>query len=862
MVRGETAKGYQGSSSEQRSGRASLVAALALCSAMWVLSGCAGVANTANQPPAPQEAVKITPAVLNFSTTGVGQQATQTATLTNTGSSAVSITALSSSASEFSTSGIALPLALGPGESAKFQVAFHSSSVGTVSGTLSATTAHGGNSGRVKLTGGSAAPSQLSLSTTSLKYGSVLVHGSSTQAITVENSGQNEINVSQLSVSGAGFSVSGTAVPVTIAAGQSVTFEATFAPAAAGSVKGSLTITSNAQNSTASVSLSGTGVAASYTMALSPGSVSFGNVNVGSKATQTVHVSNTGNSSMTIAQVSATGTGISVSALSAPATVAPSQSLPITITYAPSAAGSTAGSVTVSNTDGVNSVAAVTGTGVQGALSVTPTAVGFGSVATGNSSAAQAVQLKNSGTASITVSSATVSGAGFSASGLTFPLTLTPGQSGTLNVVYAPSAAGAAAGAISIVSSAPNSPATVALSATGAAPSYAMSLSPASVSFGSVNTGSTAAQTVTLSNTGNSAITIAQVSATGTGISIGGPAAGTTIAPSGSVALKVTYSPSAAGAATGSISVRNSQGVTVADAVSGTGVQAGLSIAPASVSFGSVATGTTNSQTIQVNNTGTATLAISQATVSGAGFSLSGLSLPLSVAPSHSASFNVLYAPTAAGAVSGSLVIASNASSTPSSVGLSGTGVAATNTLSVSPASLSFGNVTDGSSASQGITVTNTGNSSVAISGVSIKGTGFSILSGSGAVTLSPNQTTAVSVQFAPAVAGPATGTVSISSNATGSPAGVGLAGTGVAPAPHSVALGWIASSSTIAGYNVYRSTVSGSSYSKVNSSLVAGLSYSDSSVTGGTTYYYVATAVDSSGNESVYSNEVPATVP
>jgi hypothetical protein len=170
--------------------------------------------------------------------------------------------------------------------------------------------------------------------------------------------------------------------------------------------------------------------------------------------------------------------------------------------------------------------------------------------------------------------------------------------------------------------------------------------------------------------------------------------------------------------------------------------------------------------------------------------------------------------------------------------------------------------VTDGSSASQGITVTNTGNSSVAISGVSIKGTGFSILSGSGAVTLSPNQTTAVSVQFAPAVAGPATGTVSISSNATGSPAGVGLAGTGVAPAPHSVALGWIASSSTIAGYNVYRSTVSGSSYSKVNSSLVAGLSYSDSSVTGGTTYYYVATAVDSSGNESVYSNEVPATVP
>jgi fibronectin type 3 domain-containing protein len=83
-----------------------------------------------------------------------------------------------------------------------------------------------------------------------------------------------------------------------------------------------------------------------------------------------------------------------------------------------------------------------------------------------------------------------------------------------------------------------------------------------------------------------------------------------------------------------------------------------------------------------------------------------------------------------------------------------------------------------------------------------------------------------------------------------------------VAPASHSVALGWIASSSTIVGYNVYRSAVSGGSYSKVNSSLVAGLSYSDTSVTGGATYYYVATAVDSSGNESSYSNEVPVAVP
>jgi fibronectin type 3 domain-containing protein len=76
------------------------------------------------------------------------------------------------------------------------------------------------------------------------------------------------------------------------------------------------------------------------------------------------------------------------------------------------------------------------------------------------------------------------------------------------------------------------------------------------------------------------------------------------------------------------------------------------------------------------------------------------------------------------------------------------------------------------------------------------------------------------------------------------------------------VALNWNASSSTVAGYNVYRGTVSGGPYAKINSSLVVVLDYTDSNVQSGTTYYYVTTAVDSSGNESVFSNEVSGTIP
>jgi len=78
----------------------------------------------------------------------------------------------------------------------------------------------------------------------------------------------------------------------------------------------------------------------------------------------------------------------------------------------------------------------------------------------------------------------------------------------------------------------------------------------------------------------------------------------------------------------------------------------------------------------------------------------------------------------------------------------------------------------------------------------------------------------------------------------------------------HTVGLSWNASASVVAGYNVYRSTVSGQSYTRMNGSYVGGLSYLDSSVQNGLTYYYVTTAVDSSGIESVYSNEVSAKIP
>jgi fibronectin type 3 domain-containing protein len=91
-----------------------------------------------------------------------------------------------------------------------------------------------------------------------------------------------------------------------------------------------------------------------------------------------------------------------------------------------------------------------------------------------------------------------------------------------------------------------------------------------------------------------------------------------------------------------------------------------------------------------------------------------------------------------------------------------------------------------------------------------------------------------------------------------------GLNFTATVQRAHSVALAWNKSISTVSGYNVYRSTVSGTGYTKLNSSLVSGLAYTDtdSSLQNGTTYFYVTTTVDAIGIESDHSNEVSAAIP
>jgi hypothetical protein len=174
---------------------------------------------------------------------------------------------------------------------------------------------------------------------------------------------------------------------------------------------------------------------------------------------------------------------------------------------------------------------------------------------------------------------------------------------------------------------------------------------------------------------------------------------------------------------------------------------------------------------------------------------------------------------------------------------------------------LSFGNVTLNSTQSQNATITNTGATSVTISAVSVTGTGFSLSNLTTPFTLGVNQSVQLTVGFTPTASGSASGTLTVTSNASNGAFGVSLTGTGVTTA-HSVSLSWNDTGTQIAGYNVYRSTVSGGPYSIINSALVVPTNYTDTSVVYGTTYFYAVTAVGTSGVESAFSNQTTATVP
>jgi hypothetical protein len=182
--------------------------------------------------------------------------------------------------------------------------------------------------------------------------------------------------------------------------------------------------------------------------------------------------------------------------------------------------------------------------------------------------------------------------------------------------------------------------------------------------------------------------------------------------------------------------------------------------------------------------------------------------------------------------------------------------------LSATPSSLAFGTQVLNTAMTQIVKITNTGSVAVAITQGTITGPGFTV-GVTTPINLNVGQSVNVPVVFDPGAAGTVSGSLTLVSNGT-TLLSVPLSGTGLAALAHSVDVTWVASTSTpLQGYNVYRSTVSGGPYTKLSPTLSpTTLLFTDTTPLSGKQYFYVVTALNTSGAESSASSEVAVTIP
>ncbi len=279
-------------------------------------------------------------------------------------------------------------------------------------------------------------------------------------------------------------------------------------------------------------------------------------------------------------------------------------------------------------------------------------------------------------------------------------------------------------------------------------------------------------------------------------------------------------------------------------------------------SFGEVQIGSSSSYSFQLTNAGDKTLQITSASEQGSAFSLGNFPLPVIIQPGASVELPVIFTPTAKGYINGILTLVSNARYSPLNMIVTGFAVYRSGAeLEVNPATLNFGNVTVGSSATLQATLT-AKNASVTISSDPSTSSEFAILGLNLPITIHAGQRLPITIQFTPNGSGTASGKAGLISNAVNSPTVEQLTGTGVAQTSYNVYLSWNASTSDAVGYNVFRGNAQGGPYQQINTALDASTNYTDYTVAAGTAYYYVTTSVNAQGKESAYSSPVEAVIP
>ncbi len=405
------------------------------------------------------------------------------------------------------------------------------------------------------------------------------------------------------------------------------------------------------------------------------------------------------------------------------------------------------------------------------AVAIGPSLLQFSTLNVGVASPPRSTVLRNMGTEALNLATKTITG-DFTETddcGTSVPA----GSFCTFTVIFTPTVPGSRFGTILLGDNASGSPHFINLVGDGSAP--IVTLSPQTLTFTSLPVNQTsAAQTITLSNTGNATLNISSIAAsTNFGETNNCPPA---LAFGSSCQIQVSATPTVGGALTGTLTLTDDAPDSPETiALSGSGFVTTGTFTPGALSFGNVAVGSSGSaQVVTVKNTGGVAMTVSGMSVSTGFAQTSNCS---SVPVNGNCSISVTFAPTTSGAQSGTLTINDNAQGNPNIITLSGTGLAGTASLSAS--SLSFASLTVGTkSSAQTITVTNTGNGALTMA--SIQATGDFAQTNNCATVAANGGTCAIQVTFTPTSSGTRTGSISLTDSAVNSPQLISLTGSGI----------------------------------------------------------------------------------
>lgn len=417
---------------------------------------------------------------------GIGGQ--KVVTLANNTASTISITSITLSGADpgdFNIFSKTCTSSLAPNASCTANVTFAPKVSGTRTATLNFNDSASPSPQTVALSGfapGGASGGSASASPSSLTWVSVAVGGIGGQkTATLTNSGSTALSINSIAITGADpadFRIYSTTCGSSLAAGASCSANIVFAPTTTGTRTGSLSFSDSATNSPEIVALSGSAPGGSSgSVAISPTSLSFGSVNVGStSAIDTETLTNGTGSSITINNIAVTGADpgdFLISSKTCGSSLAASGSCSVSLDFKPGAGGSRTATLTVSDTASNSpQTVALSGTGNTtsgGSVTVSPTALGFAATAVASTSTAQSTNLTNGTGSSITISSIAIGGANpgdFAISGKTCGASLAPSATCSASVVFKPTVTGPRTATLSFADSGSGSPQTVALSGT------------------------------------------------------------------------------------------------------------------------------------------------------------------------------------------------------------------------------------------------------------------------------------------------------------------------------------------------------------------------------------------------------------